>query len=167
MRKLLLLLGVIALLPGCGEAMGEFSPPDGKFSILMPGTPDPSIRSLQGYKHTSYVASSGDLTYSIGYADIPLEGPYNLSRGVQGVAVTQEGKVLSDKACSFAGGHGREFEVKSGKPKGYVSGRLIIINGRYFRIMVMGETARLSNPDVQTYLQSFKQIKKQIRVGAK
>lgn len=62
--------------------------------------------------------------------------------------------MLSNEPCSFAHSTGRQFEIQN--PEGYVSGRLALINLRYYMILVVGPDARLSNPQVESFLNSFK-----------
>ena len=80
MRKLLLALGLFGLLlPGCAASFSEFSPPDGKFSILMPGTPEKKTKIAKGLKNITYGADAGNNAYSVSYADLPNDNPYDLS----------------------------------------------------------------------------------------
>jgi hypothetical protein len=70
--------------------------------------------------------------------------------------VSKDSQALSEKEYTFEGSTGREFEIETGKPKGYVSGRVIVLNGRFYEMFAMGTNARLSNSDVRKFLDSFK-----------
>src|SRR5262245_27580611 len=54
---------------------------------------------------------------------------------------------------------GKEFEIKSTKPKGYVCGRVIVINNRLYEVFAGGTDARLTSPDVRKFLDPFKLIR--------
>ena len=83
----------------------------------------------------------------------------SLPGAVQGIAGSHDGKVESEKDYTFEGSTGREFEVATSKPKGYISGRVIVIKNRFYQMFAAGSTARLSNSDVQKFLNSFKLTK--------
>jgi hypothetical protein len=134
----------------------EFSAPDGKFSVLMPGTPEKKTQTIQGMRLVMYGVDVKDGAYVVGYADPQPGRPVSLPGAVQGVAGSHDGKVLSETDYSFEGNTGREFEVETSKPKGFVSGRVIVINGRFYQILAMGTNASLANEDVQKFLKSFK-----------
>jgi hypothetical protein len=90
---------------------------------------------------------------------LPNTDALNLDDAVKTIVKGHGGKVLSDRKLVFAGRSGHEFEAKTTKPHGYVSGRVMIVNGRYYAITAVGDHARLSNPEIMNFLQSFKSTK--------
>jgi hypothetical protein len=97
MRRLILLAMPVVLLSsaGCGSLdFKEFSPPEGKFTILMPGTPEKKSQALQGFTLVMYGVNVRNGAYAVGYADIPPGTPFSLPGAGQGVSNSHQGKVL-------------------------------------------------------------------------
>jgi|SRR5262245_35466405 len=162
MRNLMLFATTVMLLPlaGCNRVeFQEFSSPEGKFSILMPGTPEKKTQTTMGMTVVMFGKDVRNGAYAVGYADIPRNVPTSLSGAVQGIARSHSGKILSEKDYMFEGTKGKEFEVEIPKPKGFISGRVILIKNRLYQMFAMGTNARLSDPDVQKFIKSFKLIK--------
>jgi hypothetical protein len=162
MRKLSLFATAVLLLPlaGCSKVdFQEFTSPEGKFSILMPGTPEKKTQTTLGLTVVMFGKEVRNGAYAVGYADIPSGVPTSLSGAVQGIARSHNGKILSENDYLFEGTKGKEFEVEISKPKGFISGRVILINNRLYQMFAMGTNARLSDSDVQKFLKSFKLIK--------
>ncbi len=162
MRKLTLIamLSLLPALAGCGKPeFKDFSAADGKFTVLMPGTPQRKTQSVSGLNLVMYATEVKNGAYGVGYADLPANADFSLPGAVQGMAGTYSGKVLSEKDYTFEVRNGREFEIEASNPKGFASGRIVVINNRMYEVFVLGTNARLSDPDVQTFLNSFKLTK--------
>ena len=162
MRKWIPLTLAVLLLPlsGCNKlSFKEFSSPEGKFSVLMPGNPDKKTQSVEGLTVVGYGVEVRNGAFAVFYADIPPGRPFNLSGGIKGAVAPYGGSVLSEKDYTFEGATGKEFEADAKNPKGYLSGRMFVINNRWYQVVAMGGNARLSNSDVQTFLNSFKLLK--------
>lgn len=159
MRRSLIIIAFLVLLPsgGCQKLkFTEFSPSGGRFSILMPGTPQEQKQKAMGMTVVMYGVNVKNGAYAAGYADLPPGLPANLSGAVQGAANSHgTGKVLSEKDFSLAGETGKEFEAEISQPKGFISGRVIVVKGRLFQALAIGTNARLSNSDVRKFLDSF------------
>jgi hypothetical protein len=153
---LLLLLVPLALLFAGGTSFTLFSSAEGKFAVLMPGEPEKKTKVVKGVKYVAYGASVSEGVFAVGYSDFANPSAVNLSDSVNAIAKAHGGTVLSDGAYIFAGRPGRQFEARTTKPKGYLSGRVMIVGGRYYAVTALGENARLRNTTVNTYLQSFK-----------
>ncbi len=162
MRRLLPLamVSLLVLPAGCGKIeFKDFTSPEGKFTILMPGTPEKKTQTIHNMMLVMYGMNVKNGAYAAGYADIPPGTPFSLPGAVQGIAGSHGGKVLSEKDYTLEGKTGREFEIETTTPKGFVSGRVIVINNRLYQILALGTNARLSNADVQKFLNSFKLTK--------
>jgi hypothetical protein len=159
MRKVLCAVLLLPIL-GCGRKpeFKEFSSPEGKFSILMPGNPEKKEQNVKGIKMVSYGVETKAWSYGVAYGDMLPNTTFSPSGAVQGIASVFQGKVLSEKDFTFEGATGKEFEIESTKPKGHVSGRIIVINNRIYQYFV-GGNERLSGENVQKFLNSFKLIK--------
>lgn len=150
----------LALVPGCGKTeFKEFTSPEGKFSILMPGDPERKTQDLLGKQLIFFSKNLRHGSYGVGFLDIPPGFPINLPGAAEGATNAHAGKVTLQREYTFEGTKGLEFEGETTKPKGYVSGRVIVLNNRFFQILALGSNARLSDPDVQKFLTSFQLMK--------
>jgi hypothetical protein len=153
---LLLFLVPVAILLASGTSFTPFTSAEGKFTVLMPGEPEKKTKTARGVKYIAYGASVSEGVFAVGYSDLTNPSGVNLSDNIKAIAKAHGGTLVSDGAYIFGDKPGRQFEARTTKPKGYVSGRVMIVGSRYYAITVLGEKARLSNSTVQTYLQSFK-----------
>src|SRR5689334_13577203 len=111
MRKWIPLTLAALLLPlsGCNKlSFKEFAPPEGKFSILMPGTPDKKTQSVMGMTVVGYGVDVRNGAFAVFYADIPPGMPFDLSGGVKGAVNPYGGSVQSEKDYTFEGATGKE-----------------------------------------------------------
>jgi hypothetical protein len=157
MRRLIqgTLAAVVLMLGGCNKLnFKEFTSQDGKFSILMPGDPEKKTQKILKIDLVMYGKNVRNGAYAVGYADIPPGQSFSLDGAIQGVSASHSGKVSSTKDFTLEGSTGKEFEVESGSPKGYISGRVIVINGRFYQFFAAGSNAKLSNSDVRKFLDS-------------
>jgi hypothetical protein len=150
----------VLLLGGCGGLnFKEFTPPEGGFTVLMPGTPEKKTIPILDMTMIGYGVNVKNGAYAVGFMDMPAGRPFSLDGALQGIVNQHKGKVLSQSKFTMEGSSGTEFEIESSDPKGYVSGRMIVVRGRFYEILAMGTKARLSNTDVRKYLDSFKLTK--------
>jgi hypothetical protein len=163
MRKFLVLLGlaggILALLSflwskGSEPPFAKFTSKEGRFTAIMPGTPERTIKIVNGEAQVIHAATADNREYSVTYSDLASYGTFNAADSAKAIAKVFAGRLLSDAPCNFANTKGRQFEIQN--PDGYVSGRLALINLRYYMILVAGPDARLSNPQVESFLNSFR-----------
>jgi hypothetical protein len=64
--------------------------------------------------------------------------------------------VTSLKDFTLDGVTGKEFEAEITKPKGYIAGRVIVVNNRLYQVFAIGTNARLTDGDARKFLDSFK-----------
>src|SRR5439155_13767976 len=117
-----LVVALLVPLAGCGRTkFQEFSPPDGDFTVLLPGSPDRKEQDVAGMKVGVYEVGHRSGTFKVMFADLPLVPPADfLGAAVTGLADQRRGTVVTR---SDAGQNGREFEIETADPKGFVSGR--------------------------------------------
>lgn len=67
------------------------------------------------------------------------------------------GRQFTQVHCRSGGGcRAREFEMTIQQPtRGFASGRLVYANNRLYQLMALGDKHRLSDPEVQKFLNSF------------
>lgn len=163
MRQFVLLLAVAFVIPttGCKKPeFQEFSPPDGRFKVQMPGKPSKQERDEQGLHLTAYTVENRNEAFMVAYSDIPNHLRHDLDGAVQGFAQKAGGTNVQSKGSSqttkgeFLGW--REFEMAISTPKpGYAAGRVLFARGRLYMVISVGTENRLTNPDVQKFISSF------------
>jgi hypothetical protein len=153
-----LLVLVLLLTAGCRKPLKftEFSPPDGAFTVLMPGAPEKKTQNIRGVQGTVWGVDVPGGAFTVVYFDLPPGVPFDLDAGIRGVAGQFDGTVVSSQNYTFEGTTGREFEIESKKPKGHVCGRAFVVGSRAYQVAAMGDHYRLTSPDVQKFLDSFK-----------
>jgi hypothetical protein len=163
MRKIAVTLAVAFLLPAAGckkPEFQEFSPPDGRFKVLLPGSPRKEERNDQGIQFTMYLTRHFGEEYGVGYADVPPGRPVDLNGAVTGMAQKVAGSNTSSTGgTEFVNGAmsgWREFEITATKPQGFASGRVVHARGRLFIVLAIGKEHKLSHPDVRKFVDSFR-----------
>jgi hypothetical protein len=163
MRKIgiLFLVAFAATSMGCGKSkIAEFSPPDGRFSIQMPGKPRKEEMSFGNLRLTMYGDVVNDVEYAVGYVDQQANLPDShyafMMDGIVNSFVDGAPSVSFSTRSGVANGQGtRDFEFGSEKYNGSVSGRVVLARGRIYLVYAAGKNGVRSNPDVQKYLDSF------------
>jgi hypothetical protein len=162
MRYLLRLAAVVVLLVplGCGQLnWQEFSSPEGQFSVLMPGTPKAESRQQGPLTVKAWGVEVRNAAYMASTTDLPPGGLFDYAGGIQAMATTHQGKVLSQTDWALDGSKGKGFEMEINQPKGYAVGRMAVVNNRLYQLLVMGSSVRESDANVQKFFNSFKLIK--------
>jgi hypothetical protein len=148
---------VLFALAGCGSLeFQEFTPAEGGFTVLMPGKPERKESFILGTKFVAYGLNVRNGGYAAGFGELRPGQPISLEGAIQNVTNQHQGKILSNKEFTLGGSTGKEFESEVTKPRGYVSGRVIVVGNRFYQVLAVGTNARLSNPDVRKFLDSFK-----------
>jgi hypothetical protein len=153
---------LVLLAAGCKQPSWEqFTNQEGKFTVLMPGKPKYETRDKDQLKVHNFVVEGRDYAYLVSYTDLPRGGVDNLeavyAEGVKGVAATQGGKILSQSDFTIDGHTGKSYEIEVTKPKaGFAAGRMVVIDGRLYQLLVMGSKIRATDADVNKFFDSFK-----------
>jgi hypothetical protein len=133
----------------------EFSPPGGNFTILMPPNPERTVLNHNGVPFALFESKSRGTVFNIQYADIPAGVPIDMDGFARAISQAMGGTYRSDGGRSAAG-RWQEFEVTASNPSGYASGRVVYVRGRLYIFSVGGPNARLSDPDVRQFIDSFR-----------
>jgi hypothetical protein len=155
---ILLLAFSSALCTGCAKAKvwTPFTTPDGKVSVLFPGTPKQQNTTASGLALNNYVCEFRTEAYLLSQTDLPPGGAGDLQGGVNGIAQNANGKILSQSPLSVNGQTGMAYEMEVSKPvKGFATGRMFKVGNRLYQMMAMGTDCRASNPDVVKFLGSL------------
>ncbi|HXD86249.1 MAG TPA: hypothetical protein VN641_07135 [Urbifossiella sp.] len=146
-----LVFGIVKLAGGKRE-FKTFSPPGGQCSILLPGTPTEQNQMIMGMQLRVFAVENRRGGYGIAYLQLPPMNMFDLNGAIQGFAGAYNGTVIHKELHpNYA-----EFEVETQKPKGFAAGRIVVHRGRLYQYFALGRDARLSNPDVRTFIDSFK-----------
>jgi hypothetical protein len=144
----------------------EFTPKDGSFSVLLPGTPTEhkkTVMSPNGMVEVLLfeVSGPGDSKFVIGYSEFP-EGSIKpgtedkrLDNARDGAITNAKGTLVRQKNLLLDKYPGREavFKVEG---KGLVLLRLYAVKNRLFQLVVMGNEELLASQDAEKFLKSFK-----------
>jgi hypothetical protein len=137
----------------------EFSSPQGRFAVLMPGTPkEETEKNQDGSTEYSFSLVSDDSAFLIHYSDIPdieklsqAEITKVLDKAPNDFAEGAKAKLITAKSVTLEGHPGKEFEFKiSEEING--KGRVFLVNQRLY--IVVGMTTQTNN--VQRFLDSFR-----------
>jgi hypothetical protein len=162
---LVALLGLASA--GCGEKPLEpFKSPDGKFSVMFPGTPKTQDRiGHNDIKFTSFSVEGLSWGYFVTHYDLPgtiKVTPNNLmeilNAEIDGAFRQAQGEKKSSKPVRLQDAHdGIEFAGIFAKPqKMDVRGRMFIVNNRMYNVMVLGSADRVNSDMATEFLGSFK-----------
>lgn len=156
--------------PGGGDSKWtwtEFASPEGKFSVLLPGTPEKRDQRFKGpggntTLHNFVVDLKDDGAYTVGYLDLPAapkdadaakKTAEDLARsGAQAVqGATQRGI----KDVSIDSHPGKEVDLAVPGQGGMVM-RTFVVKQRVYTLVAAGPAAIPVNPNVEKFFSSFK-----------
>lgn len=137
----------------------EFSSPEGRFSVLMPGTPAAETRTPkdqpielhmftvdQGSK--AFMASYFDLAPSSVLPDAILDGARD------GSVMNMQGTLIKEERITLDGHAGRAFQA-SARGNSFVETRMYLVDRRLYMLMVVRQD-REEDKDAAKFLSSFK-----------
>ena len=142
----------------------EFTSPEGRFTVMLPGKPARESRELvlAGNPTTMHMvaAHAPEMAFGVGYADLPpgadpgraiQEGRVALLRNIDGV-------VMAERALN--GATGLEFEAEGaaeGKPM-RLAARVLVAGNRYYQVVLVARSARAGEVDRALFPGSFRLI---------
>ncbi len=147
----------------------EFTPPDGGFSVLMPGTPQEDRSTSQSdfgqIETVNFIveASSGSVAYVVSYADFPPELLASIDpQQVLNLAVEQQMQqrnftIMNHRDITLNGHAGVEFTA-TGTIEGLAStakSRVYMVNNRFYMLICVAVNDYYSEEDATRFLESF------------
>ncbi|RMH74375.1 MAG: hypothetical protein D6680_14975 [Cyanobacteria bacterium J007] len=142
----------------------QFTSPDRRFSILMPGIPEEENRS--GNNGTSRMfmleKENGNVAYGVGYIEFPNVPdsltPVQIDQLLDaardgGVGNVENGRLRQERRISLQNNPGKEFEVQS--TQGIVKTRIYWVEPRLYVILVASSSDRTFPRDADRFLNSF------------
>jgi hypothetical protein len=154
----------LTLLAGCSSSpWKEYKSPDGKFSVLLPGTPE--LRPEQdGWQMLSATLKADrDLLFSIRYKDFPAPlspAEFDQMAGYSrdGLANKNGNKLLDEKPVQTGKYTGKENRIAIGQFDDVSISRSFAVANRYYSLTVTVPKKSADSPEVAKFLDSF-QIK--------
>jgi len=147
----------------------EFTPPDGSFSVLMPGTPQEDRSTSQSgsgqIETVSFLieASSGSVAYAVSYTDFPPDFLASIdNRELLNLAVEQQMQqrdftIMGQHDITMDGHAGVEFTA-TGTIEGLAStakSRVYMVNNRFYMLICVAANEYYSEADANRFLESF------------
>lgn len=153
----------------CARKPQEFRSEAGRFSIMIPATPEESTQTMNTQAGKidlhMFTAEKGDVGYIVGYSDYPEDvvkqsDPENMLDGSRNGAVSNvNGKLVLESKVSLDGNPGREIVIDAKTGAGQdatVKARIYLVGSRLYQVMVIGPKGQISSADMDEFLQSFK-----------
>jgi hypothetical protein len=146
-------------------AWKEFVSKEGKFKVLMPGTPKESEAETEsdfgkGVLHMNSLAASG-MMFAANYSDfptevkkVPLKQIYDSSR--DGAVANMEGKLAKEKDIKLGDHPGREVLIDVAGGKRLFRARVYLVGQRLYQVVVFGTKEAATSKDADKFLDSFK-----------
>lgn len=141
----------------------EFSPPNGGFSILLPGEAKAEITPPKpnGRAESRYVVDQGDTAYVVAVDDYPPghlthANPRTLLDAAQNAVLKGlKGKLRDQRPVTISGYPGREIlfdtpDHSTGKV------RVFVVRNRLYQTWYLGPTGQETRPEVDRFLNSFR-----------
>ncbi|MCW5822081.1 MAG: TraB/GumN family protein [Cyanobacteria bacterium TGS_CYA1] len=142
--------------------MSKLSFPEGRFSVMLPGTPEVKVKNENGMRLVDYEYSEAHGTFNISYAIMPKPLPLTAQRQVltglsASIAKSLKGTEVSRHAFNFQGTYpGIQVEIAKiqNKPELMARFRYFVV-GRYLYIVgSIGRKEWLSSPVVTEFINS-------------
>jgi hypothetical protein len=147
----------------------SFSPPGGRFSVLLPGEPKETKTISQTERgaietHT-FAIETGPNTYGVSWFDFPgvvPQGPQikgALEGGKKGL-LEKLGriKILKDEEITFDGFPGKEVVVENADKRYTLTVRLYLVRQRTYTLMASAPLGQTDAPEVRQFFASFRLI---------
>lgn len=139
----------------------KFSPAEGRFSVLMPAQPEPSIETTTATTTNVFVASENGTFYLAGWADykpdfnLDIETELKATRDnfIKGLEAT----LLNETKISLDGNPGIEFTAERKADKASVKSRVYIVGKRPYQLATVVTQGDVKN--IEKFYSSFKLTK--------
>jgi hypothetical protein len=152
------------LLSGCGKPeFKEFTSTEGRFKVLMPGTPTEKTETASGVTMKIFSVEGRNGAYAVAFADMPIPAGESeaqihkrLNGARDGAVANVKGLLKTETKITLSEKHlGREFEASLPEQKGMLRARIYLVNQRLYQIMVVGKPEWTSSSEATKFLESF------------
>jgi len=147
----------------------EFASKEGRFKVLMPGTPKQDQAETEsdfgkGILHMN-VVQAGKTMYGANYCDFPAEikkAPlkqlFDSSR--DGAVANLEGKLANEKDIKLGVHPGREIQIDVANGKQLFRVRVYLVDQRLYQVVILGTKEHATSKAADKFLDSFKLAEK-------
>jgi hypothetical protein len=166
MKRIVLL--ILMCLPlasaGCDNTPNwqEFTPKDGRFSILMPGTPREETQTISGLDVPTFWFDIGVETYAVSYFEPPTgtTDPANVDATLDAMRdssiLSAGGKLLEEEAITLQNFPGRKLKVKPQSEPGFVISHIFLVNERVYFLLYQSKKDDIPADNADKFFNSFK-----------
>jgi hypothetical protein len=141
----------------------EFASKEGRFKVLMPGTPKESTEEVRGITLNSFTLKEADGFYGVVYADMPIAADAKVEDLQKLLDSMRDGMlskthatlVRESKITLKATYPGREIEVTRPVEKLFARSRLYIVGTRFYQVTVIGTTDYVHSDNATKFLDSL------------
>jgi hypothetical protein len=145
----------------------EFTPKEGRFSIMMPSKPESEVQSeftpVGIVKLYIFAAEKDDSYYAVSYSDFPeyvikySDVGTVLDDARDGMVANVQGKPISSRRIKLQGYYGRDvkFQVTEEGQVGTAYARIYLVGNRLYQILVIGPQEQFPESEALRFLNSF------------
>jgi len=156
---------VLTTFPGvlrAQETLKEFTSTEGKFSMLLPGTPKLHKQTVNGINNQVHILEAvGGVTYAASFFDLPPKVVLSLETSVQAFVKARKGTLMSNKKIVMEDEYpGRDVLIQLSDPSKAIRMRVFIIGQRYYQLIAEGSRESVTSNRVNEILDSFKRTGK-------
>ena len=150
---------------GKPEEFKAYRSDEGRFSILLPGTPERTVQKVNTpvgiLEFIMYQTGSDRIGFIAGYVDYPpkmfedadIESMLNGAR--DGAVQNVVGELKDEKVLDFHGNPGRELEINVPN-KAIIKSRIILIGTRLYQTMAVSKSKNALRTNCPKFFDSFK-----------
>jgi hypothetical protein len=166
-----LLLLVLSLPSGAAQSeWKQFTPKDGSFVVLFPGSPMEYKKTIKGSDGPvdvllfEVLVPPGDGKFLVGYSEFPEASikpgteDKRLDNARDGAVANSKGTLLRQKILLLDSYPGRELDIKI-DAKTMVKVRLYAVKNRLYQLVVFGNDELIHSKEAEKFLTSFKLLK--------
>jgi hypothetical protein len=165
---LCLILMLTALAHGRQTTMEwmTFRPEGGRFSILMPGTPEVNAETAQSkygpYTTHIFIARGNGELFIAGWVDYAPDFNFDVEGEIKANRdnfLKDTGKLLSEKKITLDGNPGLEFTAETTDGQRFITSRVYVVGKRPYQLIAI-TTNRAELVNTNRFLNSFKLLPK-------
>jgi hypothetical protein len=155
--------GAATAVPNNSATFKEFVSPEGKFRVILPGTPMQKRQQFGPVSLTMYTLENRDGAYMAGFCDVPIGANESeamtqrrLDGAREGAVRNVNGALIREARIRLHGRDpGREIEANLPHNRGILRARVYIVGRRMYQVMVVGTPAWAHSADANRFLDSL------------
>lgn len=149
------------------------------FAIDFPTAPDSMVQTVNttAGKITMHMFqldcsaddSTNNIYYAVNYSQYPDSFNYNMlnldtfyRNSIKGMLANLNSELMEEKVIDFNGNEGRELRVDFQAGLAIITEKIVLIDNRYYILMVITETEKDLNPAIRRFIDSFRLLPKNL-----